>query len=78
MSAIETDERVLIKAELAEVQRQIDVCDEETAANYGRRLALVERGRALDPPMTVAEMAAAAGVNPDALRQALNKARRSA
>lgn len=63
-------------AELAEVQRQLDACAEESDANYRRRYELLERGRAMDPPVPVRSMAEAMGQPEGAVGQALHKGRK--
>lgn len=68
--------KTTIAAELAEIEREIAACDAETAANYERRLRLLEEG--LDAGMTVGELASLGGQREGTYRQALYKARQRA
>lgn len=64
----------VVLAELAEVAQEL--ADTLTAEQslYRRRLALMEEGRAMQPPITQRQLAATAGTTEEAVIQALRKA----
>lgn len=77
-------EHAELEADLAAVQRLIEEMTTALAGAYAARLDLLQRGRELDPPITVRRMAQVAANGGDVGRlekaygQALTKARRAA
>lgn len=72
------EERDAIKAELGQVADELATVNATSTELYARRLALLLAGRALQPPITQRELAAAAGVSEEAVIQVLRKAQRQA
>lgn len=63
-----------VEADLLDVAEQIAAAEQNRDALYERRADLFRAGRALDPPITQAALAAAAGVSETAVITALKKA----
>lgn len=63
-----------LMAELDQVADRLDVVEAERTELYARRLAIFQRARAIDPPVTQRELAERARVTEPAVIQALRKA----
>lgn len=71
-----TGERDLLLAELSAITAELAEVGARRAELYGQRLAVFQRARQLDPPITQRELGARAGVTEVAVIQALRQARR--
>lgn len=60
---------------LTTMARRRDAAEAKLAAVYAEGADLYMEGRAMDPPVPIPEMAAAAGVSTDAVNKSLRKAR---
>lgn len=60
---------------LTTMARKRDAAESKLAAVYAEGADLYMEGRAMDPPVPIPEMAAAAGVSTDAVNKSLRKAR---
>lgn len=76
MTAMPKRTEVLALAELREVEKAIAACESETAANYERRLALLQE--LTEMGLAVGAVAEAVGQREGTYRQALYKARQRA
>jgi hypothetical protein len=63
-----------LMAELDQVTARLDTVEAERTDLYARRLAIFQRARAIDPPVTQRELAERAHVTEPAVIQALRKA----